>query len=40
LEEKHLKLQNKREKDALKELKTRRFIHMSTYDPNLLQAIG
>jgi len=36
LEEKHLKLQNKREKDVFKELKTKRFIHMSAYDPALL----
>ena len=40
LEEKHLKLRNNREKDALKELKTRRFIHTSTYDPALLQVTG
>ena len=40
LEEKHLKLRNKREKDAFKELKTRRFIHTSAYDPALLQATG
>jgi hypothetical protein len=40
LEEKHLKLRNKQEKDAFKNLKTRRFVHMSTYDSALLQATG
>ena len=40
LEEKHLKLWNKKEKDAFKNLKTRRFVHTSAYDPALLQAIG
>ena len=40
LEEKHLKLQNKQEKDAFKELKTIRFVHMYAYDPALVQAIG
>ena len=40
LEEKHLKLRNKQEKDAFKSLKTRRFVHTSAYDPTLLQAIG
>ena len=38
--EKYLKLWNKREKDAFKELKTTRFVHTSAYDPALLQAIG
>ena len=33
-------MQNKREKDAFKELKTRRFIHTSAYDPAHLQATG
>ena len=40
LEEKHLKLWNKQEKDAFKSLKTRRFMHTSAYDPTLLQVIG
>ena len=40
LEEKHLKFQNKTEKDAFKQLKTQRFIHTPTYDPALLHAIG
>jgi len=40
LEEKHLKLRNNQEKDAFKELKTIRFVHMYAYDPALVQAIG
>ena len=40
LEEKQLKLRNKQEKDAFKELKTRRFVHTSAYDHALFQAIG
>ena len=40
LEEKHLKLRNKTEKGAYKQLKTRRFINTSVYDPALLQSIG
>ena len=40
LEEKHLKLWNKMEKDAFKQLKVQRFILTSTYDPAILCAIG
>ena len=40
LEEKHLKLWNKMEKDAFKQLKVQRFILTSTYDPAILHAIG
>ena len=40
LEEKHLKLRNKMEKEAYKQLKTQRFIHTSVYDPALLQSTG
>ena len=40
LEEKHLKFWNKTEKEAYKQLNTRRFILTSTYDPALLHAIG
>ena len=40
LGEKHLKIWNKTEKDAIKQLKTQRFIHTPTYDPALLHAIG
>jgi len=36
LEEKYFKLRNKQEKDAFKNLKTRRFMHTSAYDPALL----
>ena len=38
LEEKHLKLQNKMEKETYKQLKTWRFIHTSVYDLALLQS--
>ena len=37
LEEKHLKLRDKTEKEAYKQLKTRRFILTPAYDPALLQ---
>jgi hypothetical protein len=40
LEEKHLKLRNKMEKDTFKQLKTRRFVLTSTNDPAILHAIG
>ena len=40
LEEKHLKLWNKTEKGAFKQLKTQRFIPTPTYDPALLHATG
>ena len=40
LVEKHLKLRNKTEKDAFKQLKTRRFILTPTYDPTILRSIG
>ena len=40
LEEKHLKLQNKTEKEAYKQMKTQRFIHTSVYDLALLQSTG
>ena len=40
LEEKHLKFQNKAEKDAFKQLKTQRFIPTPTYDPTILRSIG
>ena len=40
LEEKQLKLRNKQEKDAFKELKTRRFMHVFAYDLALLSATG
>ena len=36
--EKHLKLWNKTEKEAYKQLKTRRFIHTFVYDLSLLQS--
>jgi hypothetical protein len=36
LEEKHLKLRNKMEKDAFKQLKTQRLILTPAYDPALL----
>ena len=38
LEEKHLKLHNKTEKEAYKQLKTLRFIHTSVYDLAILQS--
>ena len=37
LEEKHLKLRDKTEKEVYKQLKTRRFILTPAYDPALLQ---
>ena len=40
LEEEHLKLWEKTEKDIYKQLKTRRFILTSAYDLALLQATG
>ena len=40
LEEKHLKLRNKMEKEAYKQLKIRRFIHTYVYDPAILHATG
>jgi hypothetical protein len=40
LEEKHLKFRNKTEKDAFKQLKDRRFVLTSTYDPAVLRATG
>jgi len=40
LEEKHLKFQNKTEKEAYKQLKTRRFILTSVYDLALLHTTG
>ena len=40
LEEKHLKLQNKTEKDAFKQLKSRRFILTTAYDLAVMLAIG
>ena len=40
LEEKHLKFQNKTEKDAFKQLKTQRFILTPAYDPALLCSTG
>ena len=40
LEEKYFKLRNKQEKDAFKNLKTRRFMHTSAYDLALLHATG
>ena len=39
LEETYIHWQNK-QKDTFRKLKTRRFVHTSTYDPVLLQAIG
>ena len=38
LGEKHLKLRNKTEKDAFKQLKTQRFILTPAYDPALLHS--
>ena len=40
LEEKHLKLRDKTEKNTYKKLKTRRFILTLAYDLALLQSIG
>ena len=40
MEEKHLKFQNKTQKDAYMQLKTRRFILTPAYDPALLCSIG
>jgi len=40
LEEKHLKLRDKTEKEVYKQLKTRRFILTPAYDPALLQSTG
>ena len=40
LEEKHLKLRNKTEKEAYKQLKTQRFILTHAYDTALLQSTG
>jgi len=40
LEEKQLKLRNKMEKDAFKQLKIRRFILTPSYDPTLLCSTG
>ena len=40
LEEKRLKLRDKTEKEAYKQLKTRRFILTPAYDPTLLQSTG
>jgi len=40
LEEKHLKLRNKTEKDTYKQLKTQRLFLTPAYDPALLRSIG
>jgi len=40
LEEKHLKLWNKMEKDVFKQLKIQRFVLTCAYDPAILHAIG
>ena len=40
MEETHIHWRNKQEKNAFRKLRTKRFVHTTAYDLNLLQATG